>query len=73
MQILAWITTALCLFGTVLNIKKRSTCFAVWLVGNILWLIWDIVNGFASRAVLDIVQGCTCVWGIIEWNRKQEG
>lgn len=70
MQIISWTTTVLCLIGTVLNVKKLKSCFAIWLVGNILWIIVDIANGMWSRAVLDIVQGGLALWGIIEWKKE---
>lgn len=71
MQIINWITTALCLTGTVLNVKKVNVCFWFWLAGNVLWLCIDIYNGLWSRAVLDIVQGAMAVWGIIEWKQNK--
>ena len=71
MQIISWITTAICLLGTILNVKKLNTCFYLWLIGNILWLCIDIYNGLWSRAILDIVQGGLAVWGIIEWRKNK--
>ena len=70
MQIISWITTIMCLTGTVLNVKKIKLCFWLWLGGNILWLCIDIYNGLWSRAVLDIVQGILALWGIIEWKKE---
>ena len=71
MQIISWITTAICLLGTILNVKKLNTCFYLWLIGNILWLCIDIYNGLWSRAIPDIVQGVLAVWGIIEWRKNK--
>lgn len=71
MQIISWITTAICLFGTILNVKKLNTCFYLWLIGNVMWLCIDIYNGLWSRAILDIVQGVLAVWGIIEWRKNK--
>ena len=71
MQIISWITTAICLLGTILNVKKLNACFYLWLFGNILWLCIDIYNGLWSRAILDIVQGVLAVWGIIEWRKNK--
>lgn len=68
----SWITTALCLIGTVLNVKKNKWCFVLWLMGNILWLIIDIKNELISRAILDIVQGILALWGIIEWRNTND-
>jgi len=66
---LTWFTTALCLAGTVLNVKKKKACFYLWTAGNILWLIFDISTHLYSRAVLDIVQMALGAWGLYEWSR----
>lgn len=71
MQIISWITTAICLMGTILNVKKLNFCFYLWLFGNVMWLGIDIYNGLWSRAILDIVQGVLAVWGIIEWRKNK--
>ena len=70
-QTISWITTAICLTGTILNVKKLNACFYLWLIGNILWLSIDIYNGLWSRAILDIVQGALALWGIIEWRKDK--
>lgn len=71
MQIISWFTTAVCLLGTILNVKKINFCFYLWLLGNILWLCIDIYNGLWSRALLDVVQGILAIWGIIEWRTNK--
>lgn len=71
MQIISFVTTAICLLGTILNVKKLNACFYLWLIGNILWICIDIYNGLWSRAILDIVQGVLAVWGIIEWRKNK--
>lgn len=71
MAIISWLTTAICLIGTILNVKKINLCFYLWLIGNILWLCIDVYNGLWSRALLDIVQGILAVWGIIEWRTQK--
>ena len=71
MQIISWITMAICLLGTILNVKKLNFCFYLWLLGNVLWLCIDIHNGLWSRAILYIVQGVLAVWGIIEWRKNK--
>lgn len=68
---LTWITTILCLTGTVLNVKKMVACFYLWTIGNILWLCFDISTGLYSRALLDIVQLGFAIWGIVEWSKKK--
>ena len=67
-----WIVTALCLAGTVLNVKKNVLCFWLWSVGNVAGLIFDLCSGLYSRAVLDSVQLAFAVWGIFAWRKKEK-
>ena len=67
-----WLITAVCLIGTVLNVKKNVLCFYLWAIGNIAWLGYDLWSGLYSRAVLDVVQFGFALWGIWEWSRKRD-
>lgn len=68
-EVFTWFTTALCLLGTVLNVKKMVACFYLWTVGNVMWLAFDLMQGLYSRAVLDTVQLILALWGIKCWSR----
>lgn len=68
---LAWIVTAICLAGTVLNVKKLRWCFHLWVIGNLLWLAIDMHNQLYSRALLDFVQLILAAWGLIEWTEER--
>ena len=70
---LGWFVTAVCLAGTVLNVKKVRWCFHLWALGNIAWLAIDIWNGLYSRAFLDVVQLALAVWGMFEWRKNGAG
>ena len=70
-DIIGWLVTAVCLAGTVLNVKKVRWCFHLWAVGNIAWLGFDVASGLFSRAVLDTVHLAFAIWGIFAW-RKDE-
>lgn len=65
-----WLLTAFSLYGNVLNVKRRRSCFIVWVIANLLWLAYDLYSGLYSRAALDIVQTGFCIWGFIEWRSK---
>ena len=66
-----WAVTAVCLLGTVLNVKKRTECFYLWAAGNVAWMAYDLRCGLYSRAVLDLVQLALAVWGIVEWKKQR--
>ena len=70
-RIFTWAVTAICLAGTVLNVKRSRWCFVLWIAGNIAWMIYDVRSGLYSRAVLDLVQLGFAVWGLIEWTKKE--
>lgn len=69
-QIFTWTVTAICLAGTVLNVKKNRWCFVLWIFGNVAWLLYDAHSGLYSRAMLDVVQLAFAIWGLIEWRKK---
>ena len=66
---IGWLVTAICLAGTVLNVKKVRWCFHLWAIGNIAWLAIDLSNRLYSRAFLDLVQLALAIWGAVEWRR----
>ena len=70
-DLIGWLVTAVCLGGTVLNVKKVRWCFHLWAVGNIAWLAIDFSNRLYSRAFLDLVQLALAVWGAVEWKRRK--
>lgn len=69
-HLFTWTVTAICLLGTILNVQKNRWCFVLWIVANILWLIFDVNCHVYSRAFLDIVQLGFAVWGLIEWSKQ---
>jgi len=66
--VIAWILTAISLFGNWLNCRKIRYGFIVWLFVNTGWFIFDVYNGIYGRAVLDMVQNGFCVYGLIKWS-----
>ena len=67
-----WLVTAVCLAGTVLNVKRVRWCFHLWAVGNVAWLAVDVHNRLYSRALLDLVQLALAVWGAVEWRKGRK-
>lgn len=66
-MVFTWIVTAICLLGTILNIKKSYWCFVLWIIGNVCWMAFDLWFGLFSRFSLDVVQLGFAIWGLIEW------
>ena len=60
-----WILALISLLGTVFNIRKRVSCFYIWLIGDVCWFILDYTNGVHGRALLDFVQIILAFCGIL--------
>lgn len=70
-DIFTWTVTAVCLAGTVLNVRKKRLCFHLWTLGNLAWLCFDTNTGLYSRACLDAVQLALALWGAWEWRKSK--
>ncbi len=69
--LLPWSLTALSILGAILNIKKRRSCFAVYTVANVGWIIVDIYKGIYAQAALFVVFTALSTWGWFEWGRRR--
>ena len=66
MSAYCWIATAICLAGTVINVKRVNWCFLFWIVGEIMWVAFDVRQSLMSRTILDLVGLALAVWGAWE-------
>lgn len=71
LEIIGYILTGMCLTGTVLNCKQIKYCFIIWIFANIGWAIYDVYTVQHYRAILDIVQFITAIWGYHEWSKNE--
>ena len=71
MELLGWIATILSITGIVLNAKKIIYCWPIWLVSNILWIIYNIQLKELSPIVLWVVFFMFNIYGWIEWNKSK--
>ena len=61
-----WIATAICIVGTVINVKRINWCFVLWAVGETMWICYDLRVANHSRAILDAVGLALAAWGAWE-------
>lgn len=66
---LSVIATIICLMGTYYNVHKDKYCFHLWIMGNLIWIFYDLRFGWNPRAILDAVQLYFAVYGLIEWSK----
>lgn len=64
-----WIITILSIIGTVLNIKKKRVCFAIWIVTDMIWCVYDWHIWEYQQSALFFVSLCLAIWGFVVWGR----
>lgn len=62
-----WLVSSITILGSILNVEKMPSCFIVWTCCNVFWLIFDIINKAYARAILDLVNLATSIWGLVSW------
>jgi nicotinamide riboside transporter PnuC len=70
-EILQWPIAALSLVGVVLNIRRDSRCFALWIGSNGAWAVIDCWYGVYAQGALSAVYVALAVWGWREWRQKK--
>jgi hypothetical protein len=58
-----WAATAICIAGTIINVKRINWCFVLWAVGETMWICYDLQVRNHSRAILDAVGLALAVLG----------
>lgn len=66
MTVYCWIATIICITGTIINVKRINLCFLLWVVGDIMWVIYDVGQTLWSRTMLDLLGLGLAVWGAYE-------
>lgn len=70
-EILTWGLTGLSIIGVVLNIKKKTECFVVWLVTNASWTVYDFSIGAYAQSFLFFIYTVLAIYGLYEWRKKK--
>ena len=63
-----WLLASASLLATVLNIKHRKECFAIWTVTNACWCVIDVMHGIYAQAFLQAVYCGLAIWGLVAWD-----
>ncbi|MDR3179242.1 MAG: nicotinamide mononucleotide transporter family protein [Oscillospiraceae bacterium] len=67
-----WITAAISIIASYLNIKKKVACFYLWKITAIFHTIIDIKNQQYGRAFLDVFLLIINIYGIIVWTKDEK-
>lgn len=66
-----WAVTAASIYGVVLNIHHRKSCFIVWGATNAAWVAIDVIHGVYPQAALQAIYCGLSVYGWVSWKRKE--
>ena len=73
-QVLGWASTALVLYGYVLNAKmKHRAAMVAWIVGDVGWITYDFFISNISHLVLSVVIISINLYGIYQQKTVQKG
>jgi nicotinamide riboside transporter PnuC len=69
---MTWGLAILSLVGVILNIKKRTECFVIWLFTNASWTVYDYHMTAYAQSALFFIYTCLAVYGLYEWRKKKK-
>lgn len=69
-EYLQWVAALICIIGLVLNVKKDSRSFLIWIAGNCIWIFIDIKEGLIPQAILFIIYSFFNLYGYLEWRNN---
>ncbi len=67
---LTWLLTIGSLLGGQLVIGRNKLGYIIWIVVNILWLMYFFYKGLYSSSFLFLVYLVQSIYGYIKWNKN---
>ncbi len=67
---IGWLAVALSLAGNVLIVRKQAAGFAVWTLGNCIWIWLALARRDWAQVALFTVYSALNIWGLVGWGRR---
>jgi nicotinamide riboside transporter PnuC len=71
-MLINWVIAAISIIGAILNIKKNKWGFILWIIGNIGWIVIDIIYGLYEQIPIWILFTFTSVYGFKKWSDEEK-
>jgi len=72
LEITGGVATVLAVVGVVLNNRKLTWCFPLWIISNVLWAYLHVRVDLWSGLVRDVVFTGLAFEGWYQWTRKEK-
>lgn len=69
---IAYLITALSIIGTVANSFKKRWCFYIWLITNLFWVAFNLMNGVYPQALLYVFNTVMAIVGLVKWRDSKD-
>jgi nicotinamide mononucleotide transporter len=71
-MLLGYIAAFVSLVGILLNARKNIWCWPVWLVSNVLWIYYSVVEGDIPSIILWSMFSGANLWGWYIWSKENK-
>ena len=71
-QTFEFINMCLSLTGAVLNVLKNKWGFAIWIIGNVSWLVYGYITQQYFFMFQYLVFALISTWGFIQWMKDDK-
>ncbi len=73
MTVFQWLCAIASLTGVYLNVRKRRTCFGIFVCTNTSWCLVAAHAGLYAQATPMATYACLAVWGWWAWRPQANG
>uniref|UniRef100_A0A6M3JGW9 Putative nicotinamide mononucleotide transporter n=1 Tax=viral metagenome TaxID=1070528 RepID=A0A6M3JGW9_9ZZZZ len=70
-QIISWIATLLCIVAAIMNIYKHKTCFILWFVAAIIFIVVNISLVQWAQVFLFCFNASMSIFGFVKWHKER--
>jgi hypothetical protein len=65
--VVKWIVALLAIIGTAANILEHSWGFAIWIITNSFFMVYNFKIREKPQSFIFAVYFCLAIWGLLRW------
>ena len=69
-ELIGWIGFLFIIYGYYLNAKRKSYCFYIWGIGNIVFVIYATLISSLPMLFMSVFTIGMNIYGLIQWNKN---